>query len=85
MRRKDQCSVVSDTIHWFRVCGWVTWGLLGGYFQSDVSLANRSSNCTVMVLSGASRAIWPENLERHSVTMLESAYPDTAPTCAFVI
>ena len=60
-------------------------GLLGGYFQSDVSLANRNSNCTVMVLSGASRAIWPENLERHSVTMLESAYPDTALTCAFVM
>ena len=27
-RRKDQCSVVSDTIHWFRVCGWVTWVFL---------------------------------------------------------
>ena len=48
-RRKDQCSVVSDTIHWFQVCGWVTW-----VFFEVISSLIRSIACYMARESGAS-------------------------------
>ena len=47
-------------------------GLPGGRFQSDGGLRIAAATAWLWSSSGALRAMWPKNLERRSVTILES-------------
>ena len=59
-------------------------GLPGGRFQSDGGLWIAAATARWWSSSGALCAIWPKNLKRRSIAMLESN-PDTDLTSAFLI
>ena len=76
--RKDRCLMVSDPIQrLWATCNWQV-----GYSPFPIwwRLANRSSNCIVMVIIRSTACnVQPKNLKRRSIAMLESGVSLTLP------